>query len=262
VSAAAAPGAVGSGSPELAEGDEHRRGGHGGVGALIAMSLKDLDLSADQRAAVDKVKTDLAAKMDPARAAGKDLANVLADGVAAGSIDRAKVTPAIDHLVALVQDQQDASLDALNQLHAILTPAQRTSLSDGLLAHFGKWKEAQGRDDQDDGRNHSGHLVAIARELGITPDQAKQIKTSFHDLMKASPLEPEPPHVQEHLQLLAAAFKTDAFDAKTLKSGPSASASMVRWGTTRRERFLEAAVPVLTADQRTRLAQIIRAKAS
>ena len=246
---------------EEPEGAEHRHHAHGGIGALVAMSLKDLDLSADQRAAVEKIKTDLATKLEPAKAAGKDLAGVLADGVAAGKIDRAKADAAIGKLASQVDLQQGASLDALNQLHAALTPAQRTALSDALRAHYAKWREAQGRDEQDDGKNHSGHVLALVKDLGISRDQAQQIKASFKTLMKASSQEAEPPKVEAHLNGLADGFKKDMFDARSLKTTPSAGASMAKWGSVRMARFLEAAAPVLTADQRTRLAEMIRARA-
>ena len=93
----------GAGGGEMAEGDEHREHHHGGVLGLIAMSIKDLDLSADQKDQIEKIRADLVAKMDPARAAGKDLANVLADGVAAGKIERPKADAAVNKLVTQVQ---------------------------------------------------------------------------------------------------------------------------------------------------------------
>jgi Spy/CpxP family protein refolding chaperone len=262
VAAAAAPPPPVPADVEEPEGSEHRHHAHGGIGALIAMSLKDLDLTADQRTAVEKIKTDLSAKLEPAKTASKDVAGLLADGVAAGKVDRVKTDAAIGKMTAQVQLQQDASLDALNQLHAALTPAQRTSLSDALVAHFAKWREAQGHDEQDDGKNRSGHLLGLVKDLGISRDQAQQIKASFKTLLKASPQEAEPPKVEAHLKGLADGFKKDTFDARTLKTTPSAGASMAKWGSTRMARFLEAAAPILTADQRTKLAEMIRARAS
>ena len=70
----------------MGEGQAHREQHHGGVQSLIVMSLKSLDLTADQQAAVEKIRTDLLASMEPARAAEKDFANTLADGVAAGKV--------------------------------------------------------------------------------------------------------------------------------------------------------------------------------
>jgi hypothetical protein len=68
--------------------------------------------------------------------------------------------------------------------------------------------------------------------------------------------------VQDHLRVFASAFKGEAFDAKTLTGAKAADGHMARWGATRRTRFLEAAAPVLTPDQRAKLAQTIRERAT
>jgi Spy/CpxP family protein refolding chaperone len=243
---------------ELAEGQDHREQHHGGVLSLVVLSLKDLDLSADQQAAIEKIRTDLLASMEPARTAEKDYANTLADGVAAGKLDRAKVDAAITKLVAQVQGAHDASLAALNQLHAALSAQQRAKLVDELHEHWEKWKEAQGRDEAEDKQNRSGHLLALVRELGLSQEQAEKIKVSFHDKMKAAPQEHAHKEVQDHLTAFATAFKIDAFDAKKVAGGKAADGHIAKWGTTRRARFLEAAAPILTPDQRTKLSQMIR----
>ncbi len=243
---------------EMAEGQAHREQHHGGLQALIVMTLKDLDLTADQQAAVEKIRTDLLASMEPARAAEKDFANTLADGVAAGKVDRAKVDAAIGKLVTQVQGAHDASLTALNQLHAALTPPQRAKLVDELHEHWEKWKEAQGKDEADDKQHHAGHLLALVRDLGLSQDQADKIKAGFHDKMKAAPQDHAHKEVQDHLTAFGTAFKADTFDAKKVAGGKAADGHIAKWGATRRARFLEVAAPVLTPDQRTKLAQQIR----
>jgi Spy/CpxP family protein refolding chaperone len=243
---------------EMAEGADHREQHHGGVLSLIVMTLKDLDLTADQQAAVDKIKVDLLASMEPARTAEKDFASTLADGVAAGKVDRAKVDASIGKLVTQVQGVHDASLTAMNQLHAALTPAQRAKLVDELHAHWEKWKEAQGKDEADDKQHHAGHMLAMVRELGLTQDQADKIKASFKDKMKAAPQDHAHKEVQDHLTAFGTAFKADTFDAKKLTGAKAANGHMAKWGATRRARFLEAAAPILTPEQRTKLAQTIR----
>jgi len=262
-SAAPAPPPVAAPPPnptgaEVSEGQDHREQHHGGVMSLIVMTLKDLDLSADQQTAVDKIRTDLLASMEPARAAEKDFANTLADGVAAGKVDRAKVDASISKLVTQVQGGRDASLAALNQLHAALTAQQRAKLVDELQGHWEKWKEAQGHDEADDKQHHAGHLLALVRDLGLTQDQAQKIKASFHDKMKAAPQDHAHKEVQDHLAAFATAFKSDTFDAKKVAGGKAADGHIAKWGATRRARFLEVAAPVLTPDQRTKLAQTIR----
>jgi Spy/CpxP family protein refolding chaperone len=256
-------------TPEQAEGDEHRHGHHAGIVALIAMSIHDLDLSADQKAAVEKIRADLVAKMEPARAASQDLAGTLADGVAAGTVDRAKADAAVDKIVAQATALQSSSLDAMNQLHAALTPAQRATLASKLQEHFEKWKEANGHEDQE-GQHRSGPMLALVKDLSLSQAEAEQIKASFRSLLKANATSNAQPgaqdhqhrEVSDHLQAFATAFKADSFDAHSLTGANAASAHMAKWGATRMARFMEAAAPILTPDQRTKLAQLIRDRAS
>ena len=267
--AAAAPSGAQQASPaappEQGEADEHRHHHSGGVIALIAMSLKDLNLAPDQKTAVEKIRTALLAKMEPARAAGQDLANTLADGVAAGSVDRAKADAAIAKLAAQVQATHGSSLDAMNQLHAVLTPAQRAALIDKLQEHFEKWKEANGHEDQD-GQHRSGPMLGLVKDLSLSQTEAQQIKDSYRNLLKASaPAAGGQDHqhkeVADHLQAFGTAFKADKFDARSLAGASAAGGHMAKWGATRMARFLEAAAPVLTPDQRAKLAQLIRDRA-
>ncbi len=268
--ASAAPPAGPAGPAEQDEADEHRHHHHAGVVGLIAMSVHDLDLSAEQKATVEKIHADLVAKMEPARTAGQDLANTLADGVAAGKVDRAKADAAIDRLVARVQAQQGSALDAMNKLHAALTTAQRAALVDKLGEHFEKWKEANGHEDQDGQPHRSGPLLGLVRDLGLSKDEAEQIKASFRAVLKASTPATGQTSIQDHghkvvtdhLQAFAAAFKADSFDAHKVGAAGAADGRMARWGATRMARFFEAAAPVLTADQRAKLSQMIRERAS
>jgi Spy/CpxP family protein refolding chaperone len=245
---------------EASEGQEHREHHDAGVLGLVTMSLKDLDLSADQQAKVEKIRGDVMTAGAPAKAAGKDVANLLADGVAAGKVDRVKTDAAIAKLVTQVQAAHDASLTSLNDLHATLTPPQRAKLVDEVQGHWEKWKEAHGKDEVDDKdkQHHDGYMLGLVRELGLSQDQADKIKAAFKDKMKAAPQEHAHKEVQDHLKAFGTAFKSDTFDAKKLAGGKAAATHMAKWGATRRARFLEAAASILTPDQRTKLAQTIR----
>lgn len=271
---AAAPGtgqpASPAAPPEEAEGSEHRQHHHGGFVALIAMSIRDLNLTPDQKATVEKIRSDLVAKMEPARTAEQSLVGVLADGVAAGAVDRAKADAAIDQIVAQAQALHGNTLDAMNQLHAALTAAQRAALVGKLQEHFEKWKEANGHEDQQ-GQHRSGYMVALVRDLSLSQTEAQQIKDSFRSLLQANaPAAGQTTNVQDHqhrevsdhMQAFAAAFKADTFDAHSLTSANAANGHMAKWGATRMARFFEAAAPVLTPDQRAKLAQMIRDRAS
>jgi len=261
-SAAAAPAPSSPYGAELAEGERHREGHHGGFVGLILESAAALDLKPEQRPVVDKIRADLSAKLEPARAAGKELATILADGVAAGSIDRAKADAATAKLAAQVQGVHDAAVASLDQLHAALDPQQRAALADDVQARWARWKEAHGHDEDQDKQHHDGYLLALVRQLNLSREQAEKIKANFRDKMKASPQDHQHKEVEGHLQAFATAFKADTFSAKSLTGAKAANGHMARWGAARRVRFLEAAVPVLTPEQRTKLAQEIRDRAN
>ena len=61
-----------------------------------------------------------------------------------------------------------------------------------------------------------------------------------------------------HLKAFGAAFEADTFDAKTVTTAGPANAHLATWGATRMAHFYEAVTPVLTPDQRTKLAEHLR----
>ena len=149
--------------------EHHRYHHHGGVTLFIAMSLDTLGVSPEQRAAVEKIRTDLHARMEPARAAEQNLMTTLADGLAAANLDTAKVDAAVAQVTAAAAAVHDASADALNELHAVLTPPQRAALVDKVEAHWAVWQKANAeetgageaggrspRDARDGSRPHAG----------------------------------------------------------------------------------------------------------
>jgi Spy/CpxP family protein refolding chaperone len=250
--------APGPGGGEVADAEEHRRHHGGGISMLIVMSIRDLDLSADQHAAVDKIHSELMEKMATVRAADRELATVLADGVAAGAVDKAKADKAVDKVVAQAQKVREATGDAIGRLHDALTQAQRAELIDKLQAHFDKWKAAHGQDESEDKEHRSGHLLALVRDLSLSQDEAQKIKAAFKAQMKAGGKQDhEHKEVQDHLKAFEKAFKADKWDPKA-PSSAGADKHMARFAASRRAMFFEAAAPILTPDQRTKLAQMIR----
>jgi Spy/CpxP family protein refolding chaperone len=116
--------------------EHHRHHHHGGVTMFIAMSLDTLAASPEQRAAIERIQGDLFQEMEPARAAEAAVLQTLADGIAAGTIDATKVNAALAQLTAASSSLHDAAAEALNQLHAVLTPEERAALVDKVEAHW------------------------------------------------------------------------------------------------------------------------------
>ena len=241
--------------------EHHRHHHHGGVTLLIALSIDTLGISPEQHAVVEKIKADLHAKMEPARAAEQSLHSLLADGIAAGAIDHAKVDAALAQVTAAAGAVYDATTDALNQLHAALTPLQRATLGDKVKAHWEVWQRANAEEQKDvTGQpRKDGHLARLAGEIGLTQDQLDKIHAS---LGGATAPRLDAQEIAAHVGAFADAFRADAFDAKMLRTGSGADAHLAGFGAARMVRFYEAVDPVLTADQRSTLAGILREHAS
>jgi Spy/CpxP family protein refolding chaperone len=242
--------------------EHHRHHHHGGFAMFIAMSLDSLGTSPEQDAAIKKAQGDLHAKMQPAHDAEKNVLTTLASGVAAGSVNQAAVDAAIAQVSSAAAGVHDAVADTLNSIHATLTPAQRVALVGKIEAHLHVWREANSEDEPAEKDAHGGHLGALAKELGLAPDQVEKIRTAFKASMTGSPSHFDAQEAEAHLKAFAAAFESDSFDAKKMTTGGAANAHMAAFGLTRMARFYEAAVPVLTADQRAKLADSLRRHAN
>jgi Spy/CpxP family protein refolding chaperone len=238
--------------------EHHRYHHHGGVTLFIALSLDTLGVSPEQRAAVEKIRTDLHARMEPARIAEQGLLTALADGMAAGSIDTPKVDAAVAQVAASVATVHDASTDALDALHDVLTPLQRATLVDKVESHWAVWQNAN---TDEPARPGASHLEALATDLQLTPDQVERIRASLGGGTKGvPPLDRQ--EIATHIQAFGDAFRSDKFEAKALTTASGANGHMAGWGAAHLAHFIETVSPQLTPEQRTLLAQRLREHAS
>jgi Spy/CpxP family protein refolding chaperone len=243
---------------DVAEGlmEHHRNHHHGGVTLFIAMSLDTLGVSPEQEAAVERIRKDLHAGMEPARAAEQSVTATLADGLAAGTIDTAKVDAAVAQATAAAGAPHDAAAAALNELHSVLTPAQRGALVDKVEAHWAVWQKANAEETAT-ARPEGGHLATLAVDLALTDEQVEKIRANLAEGMKAVP-RLDPQEIATHLRAFGDAFRGEMFDAKTLTTAGDADAHIVGWGTAQMAHFVETVSPVLTPEQRAEFAQRLR----
>jgi Spy/CpxP family protein refolding chaperone len=240
--------------------EHHRHHHHGGFAMFIAMSLDSLNVSPEQKAQIEKIQADLHAKLLPAHDAEKNLLLTLADGIAAGSIDQAKVDAAIAQVTTAAAGVHDAVADSLNQLHEVLKPEQRAALVDKVEAHFDVWQHANVEDDAAENKEQHGHLDRLAKELALSPDQVEKARGSLKASSGGTHFDKA--EGEAHLKAFGAAFASDKFDAKQLTTGANANAHIASYGATRVAHLYEAVTPVLTPDQRTKLADSIRKHAN
>ncbi len=240
--------------------EHHRFHHHGGVTLFIAMSLDTLGVSPERQAALERIRGDLLDRMDPARVAEQKLAATLADGIAAGSIDAVKVDADVAQVTAAAVRVPDESAGPLNELHALLTPPERAAIVDKIEAHWAVWL-ATNADESGPKSPERGHLAALTAELGLSADQVDTIRAGLRGTMKTVP-RIDRPEIAAHLRAFDDAFRGEAFDAKSFTTASADHASLVGWGAAQMAHFVETVTPVLTPDQRTKLAQRLREHAT
>ncbi len=237
---------------------DYHRHHHGGLASFISMAIDTLGLDEAKRAAIEKIQNELRAKTAPVRDAENDLLSALADGVAAGKFDTAKVDAAVEKHATASAGIHAATSDALTELHDTLSPAERAALIDKVKAHWEVWHQVNVEEKASGKEEKGGHLAKLTTLLGLTPDQIDKIHAA---LAVDAPVTPktDPKAEDGHIQAFATAFVADKFDPKSLASSATASAGHVaRHGGARLARFYEAVTPVLTPQQRTTLAAQVR----
>jgi Spy/CpxP family protein refolding chaperone len=239
--------------------EHHRYHHHGGITLFIAMSLDTMGLPPEEQAAVEKIRSDLHARMEPAHAAEQSLVSTLAEGLAAGTLDPVKVDAAVAQVTTAAGGVHEASAEALNQLHATLTPLERAALIDKVESHWAVWQKANA--EETGASKPEGRLARLATDLDLTTDQVDKIRSALTEGMRAVP-KLDPTEVDAHLRDFGAAFRSDKFDAKGMASASIADAHIVGWGAAHLAHFVEAVAPVLTPDQRAQLAEQLREHAS
>jgi Spy/CpxP family protein refolding chaperone len=241
--------------------ESHHRHNHAGFAGLVMDAVETLGVTADQEATIDKIKGEFHKKMKPVREANKAVINLLADGVAAGKIDTAKVDAAVAKATADSTAAHGATDDLLNDLHKALKPEQRVALVDKLDAQWAVWKEANAGVQAVDNGKPDGHLTHLAKELSLTDDQVAKVKASL-DGAKDAKKPFDTAAADTHFKEFSAAFGAEGFDAKKLAAATAEGPHLVQWGAARMARFYEALTPVLTPDQRTKVADKLRQRAS
>jgi Spy/CpxP family protein refolding chaperone len=226
----------------------HRHHHHGGVLMLITISLDTLGLSPEEQARIEEIRSDLVAKMGPARSDELQLVELLANGLEESSLDPTKVNGAIAQMATSSEAVHASAIGDLNQLHAVLTPPQRGTLVDKLEGHWQLWKRAN--------TGERRPTVAIGQEIGLTPDQIGRVQNQL-DAQTPPPSEHEN-EIQDYLRDFSHAFRADTFDAGTLKAASGANRHLAEWGATRLARFCEVVNPMLTGEQRQKLVALLR----
>jgi Spy/CpxP family protein refolding chaperone len=130
VSAAPAPAVAAAPAPERKP--EHKFH-HPAVGMLLA-EAGQVGLRPEQQTAVDAIKADLDKQADSTKEQRTQLTNDIADGVAAGKLDKAKIDADVKKLEKAGDATSKSVQDSINKLHQTLDAAQRKKLVELMQA--------------------------------------------------------------------------------------------------------------------------------
>lgn len=249
VSAEAALGVDGQGPLAPPPGPPGMMGRHGGPGrggpfALFGGALHSADLSEAQKQAI----ADLMKGMRPkgSREAHAENAAALASAIRDNKVDSEKLRRGGP---SAPEAMHEKLLTALDKLHGTLTKEQRAALADELALRV-----EDGPDEPPPAREGKGPLEHMLAELEVSDAQTKLIKSA---LAKADLNPPEPPtkgQIAEHKAREIRLF--EAFARDDFKAAGALEAPPKRKHPDPLD-VLEVVVPLLSVDQRDKLADRI-----
>ncbi|HEY4014767.1 MAG TPA: Spy/CpxP family protein refolding chaperone [Polyangiaceae bacterium] len=241
-----------------AQGAHHGHKGHHREG-LIHEALKLDSLTSAQRTAIEKLVDQKRAASAPVRAADAQVLTALAKQVEQATVDANALAPVLAGETSAATAESAAERDILNQLHGILTPAQRSALVDRIEARAGRmhaWARDAGAPGAagSEGFAGRGPHGPWGHKLGLTAEQKAQIAANLH--ASGSLDGGFGPGGPGHGARKAAveSFRGDTFDGGSL--------AKVEHRGEMAERLAAAMVPVLTPAQRSALANTLRERAA
>jgi Spy/CpxP family protein refolding chaperone len=233
----------------------HHRHHHQGFAGFIISALETVGIGPDQQGAVDGFRKEYRGKTKPLHEANKALRQVVADGVAAGSLDKAKVDPAVAKAATAAQAAQVATVEFLEHIHGVLRPEQRAAFVDKVDAHWAAWRDAN--DKKEEGGKPDRHLRHLAKELSLSKDQVDKVRAAL-DAVKPPAKPFDPAAADAYIKAFDTAFVAEKFEAKKLPAAGPDSAKIVTWGADRMTSFYGALAPALTPEQRATVADKLR----
>jgi hypothetical protein len=239
---------------------------------FVVDALAQVPLRADQRATIEQMAKDSELRGEPARKAREQLVLAVADQIQAGTIDHTALQPKIDAVAAAHETARPGDRVAFEKLHELLTPEQRVAFVTAL--------QAEPHQGQAQGEGRGGRMHKWAAEIGLTQDQQDQIKQKLQarwqghvatavvgtdeqkgDAVKDGRMVWQGHKMHEQWKNTLEAFKTDKFSMDAV--------APVQDGKPMAHEFaghmlgmVEAALPVLTPDQRSAAASKLRARAA
>jgi len=218
----------------------------------IADSFAEVPLRPDQRSEIESLMTASQARHAPMKPLIKDVVLTLADQIEKGTLDEAALQTKVDAALAAMKPIQAEDRKAIQRAHDLLDKDQRDALVSAMESkresRFGKW-----------GGGRREGFGKIAEQLNLTADQKAKIFDAMHSEFQNGE-HPNFREFKERHEKAMDAFKADSFnvdrDMPQVDMAEHAT-KMLERGT----RIAKTVLPILTPDQRTTAAKLLRDRA-
>jgi hypothetical protein len=229
---------------------------HVGLGGLLLRIAYELDLTPEQRAALDGAEDKLYADWSTSPWAAMKAFNVdLAAGIRAAKLDAAKLLADYAAIDKAVQAGQAREADALTTLHDVLDAGQRQTLVDRVKAKRAARERFPETAPDGGAVDHvKRRLDRLTLELGLDEAQQKSVGALLARDATTTPaaVSARRDAIHKRVEALYTEFAGDTFDPKKLNLSPEAKTA--HDGAEHTAAFSAGLLPILHPDQREKLA--------
>jgi hypothetical protein len=225
----------------------------------VADALGQVALRADQRAQIEELAKTAESTHAAAAAAQQDFAETLATQVTAGALDRDALTAKVARVSAAWAAAQPTERASFEALHGILDAGQRAELVAAMKAQQQQHGSDHPKDKEFEGHKGHGPGERWADALQLSDEQRTAFKSILHEAFASfhgGPAEAREHHHGGHGELLEA-FQGDTFSFDAVVPPHDVQAHVSEMSGHLID-VVEKVLPLLTAEQRTLAAQLIR----
>jgi Spy/CpxP family protein refolding chaperone len=230
---------------------------HSGVAGLAFNAAHEAQLTDDQAKSIEEMQAKLSVADPAQRTAFTDYQTHLNAGTKTGKFDEAQLKADYIAIDAVRHGEEDRDVEALNALHALLTPEQRTVVVNNARAKQAQIDMQKAPPMPDGGVDDrvKATLGRMTTDLTLDASQQKRISDLLvkDERQAASSFPARKEEQKKHADDFIAAFEQADYDAKTQTDSPDAGAS-AHEQMEKEVRFLSQLVAILKPDQREKLA--------
>jgi hypothetical protein len=224
-----------------------------GSTAWFLSAASSVTLSYEQQQLLISVRQEVSTQSQGVNVAREHLVGLVADGIASGNFDEPAITTALQTLLTASEARGPAVVAALSRLHAGLTPDQRKSISQTIMQGISTQAE-QTKSEKDQVQRRLDSLTAgVGLSAAQSAQMNKDIVEGFHNY--APDLNEEADMRRKQLGGLAQGFAGFYF----MPVPANVTAGWDLEGKSKRLiAFSRALTGILTPDQRTKVAALVR----